>query len=796
VETMKDTKSSYLVPLIENVINDYITNKTQQTKSAVKYTLEKFAYDPFVRDILNIVNMDATSLQLEYNNSKNSISPIYSPVYYVSENVAVFNSFGEFYIKKSNVLSKLPTSEISKLPESFVKLCNILNDDRVEILDENIKIYLNKDIAIINENELLINGISYDNNSLTESLIKCKMMNKRTDIYEVASLIKEQFETIAEIDFGKRIFESNNSKKYADIFKLRDNIYINVSDGFKKTFYKGINPLEAKNIIKENINHDITSVFSSIIPKYEKRLKEINETKNEYLNYILDIEKNIEKFGTFNNETASLVIKELKEELSSVKNEFKEYNIKAEEYIRNKGIDEGLTLTIKDDVTGETQTIVLPGSQQQGVAQGAQNGMADVNTMTGMQDVNAMNLQQPTQQQQDTSVTYNDENSEMLGDNPSDPMDNVESDIEAEDIEKEAEDIEKEAEDIEQNNINDVSNNEEGEELKVDSSEELEKVDDETDEDKEQKLVLKKENVKESVNESLQIGDEITYKTLRGEISGKMLNGDLIVICHPDGKTYQVKESDITAKYTKANNPKQFKFDKETQKLLFEQNVYCGIFMGNIPVKLNECKVNYAEWMNASQDQKINVLVEGRNTILDKSNIKILEDVNNFANYENYKPCKILKENSIIDALVNMFDINTQDPILGTAKVLSGEEDNMTIEELPISSIQVLEEPYNTEESIISEMPTEVEFTIKISNLDEKPIVDIINVDDKKDNNIIEIAKLEEDSDDDSKEDSDDDDSKEDSDNDKDDDSYKDDDSKEDSDDDSKEDSDDDKDDK
>ncbi|HNS71551.1 MAG TPA: hypothetical protein PKK07_02405, partial [bacterium] len=104
METMKKTRSSYLLPIIEDLVQNYLDNKTEQTKSSLKEGLIKFSYDPFIRDIINLVAIDATNLQLEYANARCDIEKVFSPVLYLGENEAIFSVRGSYYIKKGNTL--------------------------------------------------------------------------------------------------------------------------------------------------------------------------------------------------------------------------------------------------------------------------------------------------------------------------------------------------------------------------------------------------------------------------------------------------------------------------------------------------------------------------------------------------------------------------------------------------------------------------------------------------------------------------------------------------------------------
>ena len=62
MENMKKSSSYYLLPLIEDLVQNYLDDKTAKSKSSLKEGLIKFSYDPFVRDIINLVTVDATNL--------------------------------------------------------------------------------------------------------------------------------------------------------------------------------------------------------------------------------------------------------------------------------------------------------------------------------------------------------------------------------------------------------------------------------------------------------------------------------------------------------------------------------------------------------------------------------------------------------------------------------------------------------------------------------------------------------------------------------------------------------------
>ena len=121
IEMMKLSRSNYLIPLIEDVVNNYLNDKTEQTKHILKETLVKFSYDDYVRNIINLVMDDSISLQLEYASANADIETIYSPLIYLGENEVLFNVKGTYYVKKGNNVNRIKNAEVSKIDAKIQK---------------------------------------------------------------------------------------------------------------------------------------------------------------------------------------------------------------------------------------------------------------------------------------------------------------------------------------------------------------------------------------------------------------------------------------------------------------------------------------------------------------------------------------------------------------------------------------------------------------------------------------------------------------------------------------------------
>jgi len=749
IEVMKVTKSNYLLPLIEDVVNNYITNKTDQTKSHLKETLVKFSYDPFIRDIINIVMLDAKDLQLEYASGDANIEKIYSPLMYLGENEVLFNIKGTFYVKKGNNINKLKKEEVALLNKDYRALCEAINIPNVEIDKKKIKVYIGDDKALITENSVTINDRKMNNKEFKDATEISQWVGN-THFYMLTETLKNNFNDIVEVDFAKRIYLKENEGHAADVIRLRNNIFITTYDvtNNKSTFYRNINPIQADKIMMEHMRFDVSKTFADILPNKEKIISQINETKKEFITYIANLNEKIEAFklqdsleGT--KEVTKEVLDVLEEELKEVKTEYKDY---VNEMEKTTDIAENVTVSI--DVDGEKYTVPIP--QKTSTAKGEETDQT-TGTIVGAEHME----DSPASQ-----ITFQDDQTELLGDSPSIQddqidlgVDNVEASADA--AEAGADDEEgtegdegtEDIEDIEsvegEENIKGEENlgldDEEGkedlglgdeDEEKIEDEDE-EKIEDDEEEDKYserkdiseegpeeseeseeaiiqpevpeeapdelekgeldvadevevenvdvkerpanaprvflKKKVSESKNVKKKfkkLNENAQIGDTVMFDRNKGYVIGQTNDGDLLV--QVQGSSHKVSPSKVKAvgkKPVETTKP-PYKFDKKTlqnltTKSLFEQYVKCGIYMGNTPIKLNDCFVKFKEWNDSADDQPVSILVEGSISILPKKQIRILENINDFANPDNYVEGVIIDE-STGEALQNVM-INVKD---------------------------------------------------------------------------------------------------------------------------------------
>lgn len=376
LETMKQTGSYYIVPLIEGCVVDYINNKSMANRAVLKQRLEAFEYDPFVRDILNVVLHDqslATNVYLgesleSYNNNVHT-EKIFSPVKYIKENECVFNVKGTYYNRKGNTITKLSNGNVDKLDESFKMLCNLINHPAVKIndLENSISIFEGNDSAKITESEIVINGKVLTTDELKHTAEMSHLMNEHKEgFYKAIEMINENFDNIAYIDFVKRVAMNESNGKTVDVFRIKDNLFVTTTDAAlgRSTFYRNVNPIQCRNYINEHMSLNVAPMFEDILPNQKAILEDIDETKKSYETYLSDLDekkKQLLSMKEDSDDTTDIddAIKLIDDERKDVEASYKKYQEETDDF--TDGTDDDTDADSVDDVT--TDASDEPGSE-------------------------------------------------------------------------------------------------------------------------------------------------------------------------------------------------------------------------------------------------------------------------------------------------------------------------------------------------------------------------------------------------------------------------------------------------
>ena len=378
LEIMNNTTSYYIVPLIESDIVDYMKEKTPNKRVLLIHHLNTFQHDPYVRQIINCVNLDnelpglMVSESLEYGaNPKAHTEKVYSPVQYIRENECVFNVNNTFYIKKGNHVSKLAKDNIGSLNESFVALCQLVNDPRVEITDDFIMLYHKNNVVKINESEAIINGAAPESKESLRRLneMYVKYDNYDTELYVMSSLLLENFNKIAEVPFVKHISLNESEDLSLDLFKIKNNIFITTHNNVLRqhTFYRNVNPIQCANIINEHLNIEAEALFEDLMPNQDKIKKGLKETKEAYEERIKALKEKKEELESVmseadDEESIKAALADIDSDIKDTEKEYKEWQEQADKFSNGDEADsETDSLSDKykeDDEEGSKEDII------------------------------------------------------------------------------------------------------------------------------------------------------------------------------------------------------------------------------------------------------------------------------------------------------------------------------------------------------------------------------------------------------------------------------------------------------
>jgi hypothetical protein len=322
-------KGSFFFDSIIPKLEEHFSSPTESSRTSIIEDLKKLNYYPAAKALSESLNKIQRSekggVQITSDNSKCSISSIYSPILLENETEYFFVK-GNYFSKKAGVISKL-TEQIETLPENFRKVCKILSSPSVFVKEGKISFYLKKDKVEILENENAVevrfNGSKVTSTELAKNMVSAGLF--RLDESQIAydvQMVAEQFSNIFDLDFGKIIESTVYPGAYVILMKDNDKIYLNKTNESHKSneFFSGLNATQARNQILEFIGFDIKESMSEYLEQDDIKLNGFRESQIEIMKSISIVEASLSKIdASLQNEfmASSPELVELKATLES-----------------------------------------------------------------------------------------------------------------------------------------------------------------------------------------------------------------------------------------------------------------------------------------------------------------------------------------------------------------------------------------------------------------------------------------------------------------------------------------------
>lgn len=376
LESMLETTSYYIVPLIEENVATYVKEKTPNHRVQLMSNLAAFAADPYVKLMIEAINLDndkATACvseskvisakdKIKFIHEHADVADIYSPIQYLKDNSCVFSINGKFYLKNGSSISKFDVARNGdQLSESFIHLTQLINDPRVSIKNNTITFAANNKVVTINENGVEING-------KPEALTTFNDLNTIAMIYEDydlrfwndAKVLAENFDNIANVDFAKHVELYDDDNISFDLMKLSENLFVATHNNIlnEHIFYKNVNPIQCRNIINEHMGMNVSDLFENLLPNQDALMKKIFETTNAYEEAINKYDSEISKLEAVKDKAEGeertkldKMLNDLQDKKKDLENEYGEFQSKSKELTDAKEEDdeEGKKVEVSDE---------------------------------------------------------------------------------------------------------------------------------------------------------------------------------------------------------------------------------------------------------------------------------------------------------------------------------------------------------------------------------------------------------------------------------------------------------------
>lgn len=324
-QTIKNSPGRELFSDATDSMSKWLVSENRDS-NVLSSELRRWGFNPVVRGLVNFLgeheSHNGKSVHIKSDNSLSVVSNIYSPLL-VEEDRSVFYTSGRYFSVTENSLNVLSEAETRTLPKEFTDKIVLINDPMVRIADNKVSCSFGKNrVDFVYENEtkkVFFNGKEIKEEDLAKSLnmnIHNIFEGSNQIINKIIGISKVSDE-LMEIDFGKKISSRIYENAEANIFKIKNKIYVQTVNPSMKTntVYEG-NATQASNIIKEFIKFDVSESLTEFLDKE-------NAVRSVMYNDRDQISKNI---GILENEIKKIEAAEQKnpllkgsQELSSIR---------------------------------------------------------------------------------------------------------------------------------------------------------------------------------------------------------------------------------------------------------------------------------------------------------------------------------------------------------------------------------------------------------------------------------------------------------------------------------------------
>ena len=301
--------SDFYAPVLES-LNKWLVSENKSV-SLLSKEVSRWSFNPVVRGLMNnlsLLESSSEKLSIPVNIGNSSVKRLYSPVL-TEGGKTIFTIGNNIFEGSSSGLRRITKEDFENLPESFLSVLNSFYEPYVKVDESALNIFVGKSkFSILDEGESIN---IYSNNTkvnFTDKNHLAKLLsfeisgtpgiNESKVVFDTLNLF-ENFNTIVELDFAKRIESKVFEGASVNMIKWDGKLYLNrINESMRENSIYEVNGTQATTMVKEFLKYDISEGLTEFL-QGEDRIKSIMiNDRSKIMENISIVENEIMRLNT------------------------------------------------------------------------------------------------------------------------------------------------------------------------------------------------------------------------------------------------------------------------------------------------------------------------------------------------------------------------------------------------------------------------------------------------------------------------------------------------------------------
>lgn len=277
--------SDFYSPVTES-LNKWLVSENKSIPLLTN-DISRWQFNPIVRNLLNNLSLlegNSSKLNIPIHAGNSSVRRVFSPVL-VEGGRTTFSIGSNVFEGSAQGLKRLNRGQVAVLPKNYLSLLESFYAPYVKVDENGLDVFVGKHkFSLIEEGEstsILFNGKSLrfqDKVNLSKAIaleISGSLgMNENKVVYDILNLY-ENFSSIVELDFAKRIESKVYEGASVNLIKWEDKIFLNrINESMSDNSIFEVNGTQATNMVKDFLKYDISEGLTEFL-EGESRIKSI-----------------------------------------------------------------------------------------------------------------------------------------------------------------------------------------------------------------------------------------------------------------------------------------------------------------------------------------------------------------------------------------------------------------------------------------------------------------------------------------------------------------------------------------